>query len=81
MSLMQSRKTGSKGNNRLTVYKEIFSSSTIYSAIEAYNGLCNILVCEKEKTTELTFNDCKYDAARTVNEFCNYIIELASIDI
>ncbi len=62
--------------NELKLIKEIYQKKNIHQAIVAYRGISDVNLQDQGNYWILQFTNCKYDEARTIREFENYLIGL-----
>ena len=61
--------------NRMTLQKEIYPKSAIEETIQAFSRIAKIhMEEEKENYYILTFEQCRADPQRTMDEFGNYVL-------
>ena len=58
----------------LEISKEIYDINSLQDALKAYKELATINLNDTESKWILEFRKCRYDAARTMKEFENYLI-------
>ena len=62
--------------NNILLNKDIYDLTAIKSAIASYSSLARICVEDAPHYYLCQFSHCKYDSARTAQEFCDYVIDL-----
>ena len=67
---------GTKTMNELKLSAEIYDKKRINEAIEAFSALAKITVFFSDNYYLLSFENCVYDIGETINEFCNYLIDI-----
>lgn len=61
-------------NNELFLNEEIYSVGSIRGAVEAFEGLCKIVLRQESGYIICEFSDCVEDLYLTMREFENYLI-------
>ncbi len=64
--------------NKLKINKELYFLSNISKAIDDYKNLATINLIQDQKYYILDFMNCKFDSLITINEFENYLIDMAN---
>ena len=62
--------------NNVSLNKDIYDLTAIKSAMANYAALAHIKVEDASDYYLCRFSHCKYDSTRTIQEFCNYVIDL-----
>ena len=60
----------------LRIIKELYQEKNIHLAIKAYKGISDVFFQEQDNYWILLFTNCKYNEAKTIQEFENYLIGL-----
>lgn len=58
----------------LKLNREIYSLGSIQQAAHAYKDFAQIKISDEREAITVSFANCKYDEARTLREFENYLI-------
>ena len=64
---------------KLKLNKNIYSYDDIIDSVDEYKSVANIKVSDDGEYFICIFENCRYDAWETLNEFENYVIRLSNI--
>lgn len=62
----------------LSFPKSIYSAAVIRRAVQDYQSICRVRVCETVRHFICTFSNSAANPALTAREFANYLIELSN---
>lgn len=56
--------------------REVYNGAALYTAVQDFSHIATIEYAEKGSYWEITFSNCKADAALVQMEFENYLIDV-----
>ncbi len=71
-----SLRTGLMMKHDLELNSELYEADALTRAIKDYSKLAHIKIWKDNGYYLLTFSHCQHDKTTTINEFCNYVIDL-----